>query len=1117
METLFCRFDWAGAGLGAWPPALSALVAVMRAASQPMFIAWGPERRMLYNSAYCEILDDRHPAAFGQPFQSVWADVWPELESLVARVFAGEPVQMDDLPLKLKRRGVWAQAHFAFSYTPVRDSAGHVAGLFCVCTETTEAMQSAREMSEEHARLARMFAQAPGFMAVLEGPEHRIMLTNDAYQHLIGFREVRGKPFAAALPDVVAQGYLAFLDQVFTTGQPYRTTGARYVLQLSADQPAEERFVDFILQPIFAADDSVRGIFIQGADNTERTLTEARLRESEQHLRLALAAGDFGSWELNLATGTTIRSQRHDEIFGHPAPIDNWTYDTFLNFVVPEERDAVHQTFLAFMAGSPFESLQCQITRTDGVRRWIEIRCKPVRNEQGVTTRLFGTAADITDRRQAEAELHALNAQLQSEITRRQADRERLALALEAAGVMGIWDADLASGIVYADANFARIYGVEPAAAIAGHRTGYYSQFIHPDDRAKSDRHFAAALAGTADYADEHRIIRPDGALRWVQVHGKVIRNTAGTPLRFSGTSLDQTDRKKLEARQSFLLHLADRLRALTEPDEILNAAATALGKFLGANRVGYGQMQPDGATLYAICGYADGVPVVNGAFPFHAFGADAAQRVQLGHTVAIADVRNDPANSSDLWEKIGTRAHVSAPLIKDNQYRGSLYVSKNQPYDWSLEDISIIEEVATRIWDAFERSRAEAELREANAQLEERVAAALAERSVIEEALRQSQKMEAVGQLTGGLAHDFNNLLTGISGSLELLKMRLGQGRVAEADRFITSAQTAANRAAALTHRLLAFSRRQTLDAKPTHANTLILSMVDLIQRTVGPAIEVKTMLAEPLWAVLCDPNQLENAILNLAINARDAMPDGGTLRIETASTTLDARNAVERDMQPGDYIAISVTDTGTGMTPEVAARAFDPFFTTKPIGMGTGLGLSMIYGFAKQSDGQVRIHSALGQGTAVKMLLPRATDGTPANIDGTAITEAPRAEEGETVLVVDDEAAVRMLVSEALEELGYLPLEAADASGGMKILQSKARIDLLITDVGLPGGMNGRQMADAARNLRPDLKILFITGYAEQSVLGSGTLGAGMHVLSKPFPLDTLASRIKNILTEG
>ncbi len=380
--------------------------------------------------------------------------------------------------------------------------------------------------------------------------------------------------------------------------------------------------------------------------------------------------------------------------------------------------------------------------------------------------------------------------------------------------------------------------------------------------------------------------------------------------------------------------------------------------------------------------------------------------------------------------------------------------------------------------------------------------------------ALRQSQKMEAVGQLTGGIAHDFNNLLTGITGSLELLGRRLKQGRLDGIDRYISTAQGAATRAAALTHRLLAFSRRQTLDPKPVNVNRMISEMEELLQRTVGPGIKISTTLAGGVWATLCDPSQLDSAVLNLSINARDAMPDGGQLAIETANTWLDERGARERDMVPGQYVQISVTDTGTGMTPDVAARAFDPFFTTKPTGTGTGLGLSMIYGFAKQSGGQVRLHTQPGTGTTMRIYLPRYSGVTQAEGPEAQSGRPAAADHGETVLVVDDEATVRMLVTEVLEELGFAAIEAADGPSGLKILQSEARIDLLISDVGMPGGMNGRQMADAARVGRPGLKVLFITGYAENAVVGNGQLEPGMHVMTKPFAMDTLASRIKAII---
>jgi PAS domain S-box-containing protein len=386
-----------------------------------------------------------------------------------------------------------------------------------------------------------------------------------------------------------------------------------------------------------------------------------------------------------------------------------------------------------------------------------------------------------------------------------------------------------------------------------------------------------------------------------------------------------------------------------------------------------------------------------------------------------------------------------------------------------------------------------------------------LTERRAAEEQLRQAQKMEAVGQLTGGIAHDFNNLLTGIAGSLELLKARMAQGLHGDAERYITAAQSATTRAAALTHRLLAFSRRQTLDPKPMQVNKLIAGLEELIQRTVGPEIKVETVLSLDLWWTLCDPNQLESALLNLCINARDAMPDGGHLTIETANIWVDELAARARDMTPGQYVAIYVTDTGTGMEPNVVLRAFDPFFTTKPIGMGTGLGLSMIYGFARQSGGQVRISSKLGSGTTIRMYLPRYFGATQEKEATETLSAAPRAADGETVLVVDDEPMVRMLVVEVLEELGYTAIEAADGASGLKVLQTGSRIDLLITDVGLPGGMNGRQMADAARQTRPELKVLFITGYAESAVIGNTQLAPGMQVITKPFAMDKMADRIK------
>jgi PAS domain S-box-containing protein len=384
------------------------------------------------------------------------------------------------------------------------------------------------------------------------------------------------------------------------------------------------------------------------------------------------------------------------------------------------------------------------------------------------------------------------------------------------------------------------------------------------------------------------------------------------------------------------------------------------------------------------------------------------------------------------------------------------------------------------------------------------------------QEALRQSQKMEAVGQLTGGLAHDFNNLLAGISGSLELLLRRLKEGRLQGVERYIEAAQSNTRRAAALTQRLLAFSRRQTLDPKPTDVNRLIQGMEELIRRSVGPAVALEVVGAGGLWITRIDASQLENAVLNLCINGRDAMaPAGGRLTIETANKWLDARAALARELPPGEYVCISVTDTGSGMTPGVIERAFEPFFTTKPLGQGTGLGLSMTYGFVRQSGGQVRIYSEPGTGTTISLYLPRFT-GDPAGPDDDAPPQpVPRGETaGETVLVVDDEHTIRMLLVEILSELGYRCIEAVDGQSALRALAREARIDLLITDVGLPGGLNGRQIADAARQTRPALKILFITGYAENAVIGNGHLDPGMEVITKPFVVTALAEKIRDMM---
>jgi signal transduction histidine kinase len=411
------------------------------------------------------------------------------------------------------------------------------------------------------------------------------------------------------------------------------------------------------------------------------------------------------------------------------------------------------------------------------------------------------------------------------------------------------------------------------------------------------------------------------------------------------------------------------------------------------------------------------------------------------------------------------------------------------------------------------ERKRAEAALRDLNATLERQVVERTEELRLKDEALRQAQKMEAVGQLTGGVAHDFNNLLQIIIGNLETLERNLPEtsGRL---HRAVQSAMNGARRAASLTRRLLAFSRRQPLDPKPIDVNVLVTGMSELLHRSLGETIETETVRAAGLWRVEVDANELEATILNLAVNARDAMKSGGRLTIETANAYIDeAYAAGQAEVTPGQYVSISISDTGDGMNADTMARAFEPFFTTKPVGRGTGLGLSQVYGFVKQSGGHVKLYSEPGQGTTVRIYLPR-WEGDVETVEQQQDTPVPEGEREETILVVEDDDDVRAFSVESLRELGYRVIEAHDGAAALRLLERQPRIDLLFTDVVLPGGLTGAQVAAQARAMRSDLKVLFTTGYARNAIVHHGRLDKGVRLLTKPFSFKDLAAKVRDIL---
>ncbi|VVN99087.1 Sensor histidine kinase RcsC [Pseudomonas fluorescens] len=775
-----------------------------------------------------------------------------------------------------------------------------------------------------------------------------------------------------------------------------------------------------------------------------------------------------------------LAGSKHPHAFGQPT-----------HQIWPELKDFTDPIYSAVLQGQvrTYSEQRFNLQR-DGhdFDFWLDLTYSPIRDESAQVAGILVTAIETNERRRIALELEQRSA---ASLKAQHETEERLQLALAATDAVGTWDWDISEDRFIADTHFAQLHGVDPLLA-SQLPISDYLHAVHPEDRAMVTRSIKHSITHGTEYAEEYRLLQPDGQLRWVFARGRCYKDHHGRPIRFLGAALDLTERKLTEQalRQS-----------QTELQLIINAMPILIsyvdsGERFRLNNAAY--LDWYGLTPQEL--YGRTVLEVLG---------EEAYNLRAGY---IAEALSGKACCFSI-----SAAH------RDGSIRQALmnYLPRHGP-DGAVNGFYIF------VIDETERKQTEEALRNLNETLEERVSARtrqlaeanekllneMFERERAEEALRHAQKMEAVGQLTGGIAHDFNNMLTGIIGSLDLMQRYIAEGRAAEIGRFTEAAVSSAHRAAALTHRLLAFSRRQSLDRKPLNANELIHSLEDLLSRTKGDHIELKLQLAAEIWPVSTDVSQLENALLNLVINARDAMPDGGQLLIETANVYLDGSDITTLEpVKAGDYLMIAVSDNGTGMTPSVLAKAFDPFFTTKPIGQGTGLGLSMIYGFAQQSGGHVSLFSLPGQGTSVRLYLPRLYVAVPDPAVSPVTSEAPPAIAGETVVLVEDDPAVRMLVLDLLNELGYHAHEAEDANTALPLLESDLRVDLLVTDVGLPG-MNGRQLAEIARQHRPDLKVLFMTGYAEKAAERQGFLEEGMDMVAKPFSIDLLANKIRTMI---
>ncbi|MBB3224319.1 hybrid sensor histidine kinase/response regulator [Pseudoduganella umbonata] len=931
-------FDWAGTALGApaaWTPALRTAVDIVLNSPIAMVLMWGPRHVMLYNDGYAEIAGARHPAALGGTVPDTWPEIWDWNRAILEAGMRGETQQHPAKQLTLMRNGVPEDVWFDLFYTPVYDTGGVVGGVLCTVVDVTRRVQQERAREHDRALLDRqnrslraesallreLFEQAPGFMAVLRGPDHVFELANRPYQRLVGGRDVIGKPLDEALPEVRRQGIVDLLDRVYTSGEPY--VGRQLKVDLLGDDGMlEPRYLDFVYQPLRAADGSVTGVFVEGVDITEHILTEERLRMAQQ-------AGGIGSFEWFPASGKLVVSPEYRRVWGLTPDVEV-TQELLVSLVDPRDRHRVGPERLA-VDPNPLAYAEYRIRRPDtGEVRWLARQGEAVEGATPAQRRYVGVAFDITGRKRIEQQLRT--------------SQDRLAAIFGQASV-GLSELSLEGRYTRVNGALCQMLG-RPEEALLGL---HMEDLIHPDDLAENRAQVARLVDTGIPFTLEKRYARPDGEWVWIASSMSRLDDEAGQPVALIAVKTDITERRRIE--------------------------------------------------------------------------------------VALRDL---------------------------------------------------------------------------NDTLEQRVSREVAERDKAEEALRQAQKMEAVGQLTGGVAHDFNNVLQIISGNLHLLAQQLGGDDAVR--RRLDMAIAAVERGAKLSSQLLAFARRQPLQPVVTDLGRLVSNMDELLRRALGEAVDLLTVVGSGLWNTLVDPGQIENVILNLAINARDAMQGAGRLTIELGNAVLDDHYVSKlADVPAGQYVMLSVTDTGCGMTPEVLQRAFEPFFTTKPEGEGTGLGLSMAYGFVKQSRGHIRIASEPGQGTSVKIYLPRTLLAETADAGP---QDGPVTGGTETILAVEDDEGVRNVVLDMLSALGYRVLAAENGEQALRIIESGEQVDLLFTDVVMPGPLRSPELARIAQQVLPNLAVLFTSGYPQDAIVHGGRLDAGLELLSKPYRREDLARKLRHVL---